>query len=333
MQNNVIVVGAGPAGSVCAYLLKQSGVDVTLVDKALFPRDKLCGGGLTPKAYDLLDKIYPDFHYDYNSIRRFRVTVNDKASCVFESERELRIVKRKDFDHELLKRYLQAGGRFLNAGLKTINEHRDGSIAVTLTDGTQLSCDYLVGADGANSRVRSYLSPNQNHKVLILEEYLEKQQENAIEIGLSTDYEGGYYYRFPNNDFDAIGFAAYNASPERFRRILKEKGLPETTLKGAFITVSTDYPLHERIILIGDAGGFCNRLTYEGLFYAFQTAQNAHDAIVSQKPFAEVNALYFRKKKNEQRKARWLYSGFGIKMSSICCRWPRLVKLVYDKNV
>ena len=60
-KTHVIVAGAGPAGSVCAYLLLKAGIDVVLLDKAQFPRDKICGGGMTHKAYELLSEIYPDF--------------------------------------------------------------------------------------------------------------------------------------------------------------------------------------------------------------------------------------------------------------------------------
>lgn len=333
IQTKVIVVGAGPAGSVCAYLLLQSGVEVTLIDKAEFPRDKTCGGGLTPKAYRLLDEIYPDLQYDYNAVHHIKVTVNGRATCEFDGEREIRIVKRKEFDHVLLKQYLKAGGRFVNVGLKAIDEEGDGTIGVTLTNGERLLCDYLVGADGANSRVKNYLSPNKDRKVLILEQYVGKGANNEIEIGLSKLDVGGYYYRFPNNTFDAVGFCNYHTTTDRFRSILKEKGMPETKLKGAYITISTDYPLHDRIILIGDAGGFCNRLTYEGLFYAIQTAKNASDAIATKRPFSEVNNLYFRKKKQEHWKTRLFYSGFGMWFSEFCCQWPRLVKFCFDKNV
>ena len=47
---DVVIIGAGPAGSVCAYLLKKAGVDCLLVDRATFPRDKLCGGGRFDRA-------------------------------------------------------------------------------------------------------------------------------------------------------------------------------------------------------------------------------------------------------------------------------------------
>ena len=46
----VLIVGAGPAGSTCALLLKKQNIDCLLVDRAEFPRDKICGGGLTPRS-------------------------------------------------------------------------------------------------------------------------------------------------------------------------------------------------------------------------------------------------------------------------------------------
>ena len=332
-KTRVIVVGAGPAGSVCAYLLLKSGIDVVLLDHAKFPRDKICGGGLTYKAYHFLEQVYPNLHYDYNSVNHIRVWVNNKHTCEIDAKKEIRIVERKVFDHQLLKEYVQAGGCFVNEGLKEIREEKDGRIVVTLSNGDQLWCDYLVGADGANSRVRKYLNPKPNRKMLIMEQYMEKGAVNEIGIGLSKHYDKGYYYRFPNNSFDAVGYCDLNNTADKFRAVLKENGLEETRLKGAFITISTDYPVHNHIILIGDAGGFSNRLTYEGLFYAFQSAKNACDAIVSRRTFKETNSLIFKKKRHEQWKTRLFYSRFGLGFSGFCCRWSRLVKFVFDKNV
>ena len=330
-KTHVIVAGAGPAGSVCAYLLLKAGIDVVLLDKAQFPRDKICGGGLTHKAYELLSEIYPDFQYDYNGVRHIKVSVNGKRLCEFDSDYEIRIVRRQKFDHELLKQYVEAGGCFVNEGLRSFREEQDGSIAVTLSDGRELTCDYLVGADGANSRVRRQLMRQKDQKVLILEQYMEKSSENEIEILLSKDYSCGYYYRFPNNDFDAIGYCDDHNSTEKFRFILKEKGLEETTIKGSFITVSSDYVRNDRVLLIGDAGGFGNRLTYEGLFYAFKTAQNACKAIVNRQSFSNVNSPYFWKKRKENLVTKIVYSQFGIGFCCFFSRWPRVAKFMFDR--
>ena len=96
-HTDVLVVGAGPAGSVCGYLLKKAGIDCLLMDHATFPRDKICGGGLTPKCWKLLDELMPEFKYEYNSIRKIRLTVDDIHRCDFETAIELRLVKRKEF--------------------------------------------------------------------------------------------------------------------------------------------------------------------------------------------------------------------------------------------
>jgi thioredoxin reductase len=72
---DVLIVGAGPAGSVCGYLLAKAGVSCLLIDHATFPRDKICGGGLTPKCWKLLEELIPGIKYEYNSIRNIRLEV------------------------------------------------------------------------------------------------------------------------------------------------------------------------------------------------------------------------------------------------------------------
>ena len=59
LAKDVVVIGAGPAGSMCAYLLKKAGVECVLIDRATFPREKVCGGSLTHKAYTLLAERCP----------------------------------------------------------------------------------------------------------------------------------------------------------------------------------------------------------------------------------------------------------------------------------
>ena len=83
-ETDVVIIGAGPAGSVCGNLLKEAGVDCVLVDFQKFPRDKVCGGGLTPKAWHLLEEMMPDLKYAYNPIRQVRMLIDGKEVLVAE---------------------------------------------------------------------------------------------------------------------------------------------------------------------------------------------------------------------------------------------------------
>lgn len=108
---------------------------------------------------------------------------------------------------------------------------------------------------------------------------------------------------------------------------------PRGWMRGAYIYQSNDYPVREHIILIGDAGGFCNRLSGEGLYDAFLTASNAAQAIASGVPFAQTNRKVFRKKKLEGHIKRLFYSGTGFALLRLMSRWPRLVKWCFDHGV
>ena len=330
---DVLIVGAGPAGSVCAYLLQKAGISCLLIDRATFPRDKLCGGGLTPKCWKLLDELIPGFKYEYNSIRKIRLTVEENNHCDFESALELRLVKRKEFDNDLVELYKSVGGKFQQGSFLRYDEQDDG-LVVTLKSGEQIACHYLVGADGSTSTVRHFLANNHDNGFLILEQYVEKSPDNAIEVTLSKNYDlRGYYYRFPNSEFDAIGYGDESATIDKFREILKQKNIPETKLLGCYIYLKNDYPLHDRVILIGDAGGFANRLTSEGIRPAFETARNAAEAIISGRPFKEVNASMFQKMEKQERFARFFYKKSTLRLLGWLCHIPGALKWCFDRGL
>lgn len=321
---DVVIVGAGPAGSVCGYLLQKSGIDCVVVDRAFFPREKICAGGLTPKAWHLLDELMPNVKYNYNTVSRLHVDVDGEKNCEFAIAEPIRVVRRKAFDHKLLQEYQSIGGAFIHDTMTQIEEenHR---IVVTLRSGMRIACRYLVGADGSNSRVRHYLKPNDDLGILIMEQYIEKGHDDTIDIKVSQKYKGaGYYFRFPNTDFNAVGFSDEHTTPDKFRQVLCEQGIDETTFHGAFVYISCDYPLHDHIILIGDAGGFANRTTFEGLYNAFATARNAAVSIIRNKPFREVNRRVFRKMKREVLVQKFFYSKTAFFIIKRMCRFPRL---------
>lgn len=328
---DVVIIGAGPAGSVCGYLLMKAGVSCLLIDHATFPRDKLCGGGMTPKCWKLLDELIPGIKYEYNSIRKLHITIDEKHVCDFTTETELRLVKRKEFDNKLLELYKSVGGDFLQGSFARYDEQPDG-VVVTLKSGEQIACRYLVGADGSTSTVRHFLAGNHDNGMLILEQYEPKSPENRIEIGMSQHYDmRGYFYRFPNSEFDAVGYQDDSATLQKFREILKEKSIAETKLRGCHMYLGNDYPINDRVILIGDAGGFANRVTSEGIKAAFETARNAAEAIKSGRPFREVNARMFAKMQKEERFAQFFFKPSTVRFLGWLCHVPGVIKWCFDR--
>ena len=332
IESEVVVIGAGPAGTTCAYLLKKAGIDCVLVDFASFPREKVCGGGLTVKAYELLKELIPDFHYEYRGVRRLKVMIDNKMTCDFKPSDELRIVSRKEFDYTLRQEYIKIGGKFLQDSFSKYEVLSDGSILVSLKSGQQIKCRYLVGADGANSRVRHQVAGRYDGNMLFLEQYIPKKSD-VIEGAVSRKFVAGYYYLFPSVDHDVVGFGAKHANVALFREILAEKGIEETKIRGAYIPTREVVSDNNHIILIGDAGGYANKLTFEGLYYAFVTAKNAFVAISKGISFKETNKTILKRKRHERLWAALFYSGLGRFIARCGCKSTRVVRGIFDYGV
>ena len=121
IETDVLVVGAGPGGSAAAYHLARHGIDVTAVDKASFPREKVCGDGLTPRSVGAVERMGVDTS-DPGFERVIGLRVHSKDVTIDLPWPELEtwpnyglVMPRLGFDHILLERAKKAGARVMEA--------------------------------------------------------------------------------------------------------------------------------------------------------------------------------------------------------------------------
>lgn len=165
-EAEIVIVGGGPAGSIAAFTLASRGHDVILVDKHAFPRDKACGDGLTSSAVAFLHQLGLEQvlagAQPIDAVRLFldwreHETITMQGSV---GQYQPCCIPREQLDHALVKTACAAGARLVH-GYVTGPLHGDGRVVgVKLARGTErttIQSRYVVGADGATSRLRRQL--------------------------------------------------------------------------------------------------------------------------------------------------------------------------------
>ena len=217
------MVGAGPGGTTAALFLAKAGVECLLVDKARFPRDKICGDALSGKVVQLLRKLDPSILADLaaeptqiGSSGVVFVAPNQKALRVpFRSSTQQLdypagfLCRRMDFDHFLVKQTRKYPGIRLLEGTEISRYTRqDGKWLLETADNSRsITARLLVIADGAHSRFARHhagILRQDNHYVAGLRAYYRNvsgmDRENFIELHFLKEFLPGYFWIFPLSD-------------------------------------------------------------------------------------------------------------------------------------
>lgn len=285
---DVLVVGAGPCGCAAALTLARSGVRVGLLDRARFPRPKLCGGLLTFKTFLALEHIAairePDLEQAVTArTANYHLYYQDRLLRSGRASRPFVLVRRERFDALLLQRARDAGTVQLHGRALECTPAK-GEVA-TAEHGL-LRARFLIGADGVNSRMRRALRPDKVrwHAGLAdaveirapreaLPEPLRHRQEPSLHAGFNRT---GYGWIFPNQDDLVLGMCGLREARSlhsSFFGMLDRFQVPESLrrpLRGHPLPYGNWLPRPGRgaLLLAGDAAGIVEPTLGEGIFYA-----------------------------------------------------------------
>jgi geranylgeranyl reductase family protein len=310
MKYDIVVVGAGPAGSTAATFLAKKGFKVVLIDKDKFPREKPCGGGIPINTFKRFPYLKESDFIESYSYGGFIHSPSLKYKIEFHREKPIvAMVKRDKFDHGLALIAVDNGAQFLDGKrVKDVNIYPDKA-EVFLNDQTTILSDVVIGADGIPSTIarKSGLTPKDKKvNVCVFQEYnLDEKtldeyatKERFGHIYLVYNNIPGYAWLFPKKDCFNIGVGEFmpfrKHIPKKvslvetynsyFRFLKKEKLIPEYLrigkLKGGSVPI---YPLEQtygdRLLLCGDAAGFINPVSGGGIHFAMVSGENAATVI------------------------------------------------------
>jgi geranylgeranyl reductase family protein len=210
---DVIICGAGPAGTTCALGLHDAGLRVALLDKQSFPREKICGDAYGGYAYKILNTIKPEFGKKLLALNEGVIAKRAKLISPKGYSYELRLkgffanLPRVVFDSFLLKMVKEETQTTVleNTTAQKITVEKD-YVIVTLSDGSQLKAKAVVGCDGAHSVVQSALTGTRE---LITEtcpglrayyKNVKGVESDCLEIHLIKEIPKGYFWIFPSTN-------------------------------------------------------------------------------------------------------------------------------------
>lgn len=307
---DVVVIGAGPAGSAAARRAAGLGLSVALIDRARFPRPKLCGALISPRAHRALDRIFalelPPQMYLASREVAFRWDGEELAR--FQAPYDLTYGYRLGFDHWLQQAAVAAGAEDLQA--TRVEAILDGENTLVLEDGRRIGYRVLIGADGAASPVARHLfgAAYDPEKIGFA---FEAEVPGGCAPGalMSIDFDivrWGYGWTFPKTGSRTMGLGAIRSVDQdlkaRMARYLEREGVaPDSvTIKGAHIPLG-DFraaPGRGNILLAGDAAGFVDAITGEGIALALESGAEAAEAaaqVIAEARPARADRAYFRR--------------------------------------
>lgn len=307
MSRDLIVVGSGPAGATCARRAAKLGLDVLVLDKAVHPRRKACGGGLTLRVKESLD-------FDISGVierEQAGLRLHSPSGTMVENHKHEvtgYTVRREDFDYLLLKKAEEAGAEVIQ-DIKVTDVIEEANGVSVIANGERQTAKLVVGADGVNSVIARRSGLHERWKddqiALTFEASVPMDSEDILRISGSPEHQErvfidiffgatplGYAWAFPKKNEYSLGIGAMVSVMSNFKEswtnFVKDFEARHNVKCDLSQQTSARIPLgglirglcSKRIMLVGDAAGFVSPATGEGIHYAIESGITA--AVVAQ---------------------------------------------------
>lgn len=309
---DVAIVGSGPAGASAALKLAENNLSVVIIEKDTLPRYKTCGGGFAYRGrrempFDVSEVVEREFY-------KLDVFFGNEATH-FTPEREQPIVSmvmRDKFDNLLVTKAKEKGAEVYENHKLTgmsFDEH------ITLhTSGGDITSKFVIAADGALSptakhtgwKETRYLIPALEYEVEVLPEDFERLSKQ-----IRLDFDAvplGYGWSFPKKNHLSIGIASARRTKINLKKYYKEyletlniKEVVKEEFHGFQIPLTTrkDGFVKKNVFLTGDAAGFADPLSAEGISNAIISGNFAAESIIESELNSEKAALLYEEKLQE----------------------------------
>ena len=303
---DVVIAGAGPAGSTAAFVAASKGLRTALVEKRGPPRDKTCGGLLTNRCVDLVQEVYgsavpKEVQIDPSPMPVFVAPPSGiRQGFVVPGEYVLNVTRRA-FDGWLASRAADRGVQLLAdsevLGYSTFSDRIVVSLH-TPAGPREVRTRFLIGADGIYSRVRAQLRPRPlADRASYIQEYYPRTGtfEDWFYLMYRGDTSPIYAYVIPKRDLLCLGVGIHTTVGPTFQRgmtrfkswLQEDLGFRDEGVRHreGFSVPFGNVVLGEGpVLLAGDAAGFCYPPTGEGITFAVQSGAAAARSVLADDP-------------------------------------------------
>lgn len=290
---DVAVIGSGPAGASAALKLAENNFSVIIIEKETLPRYKTCGGGFAFRGrrempFDISSVVEREF---------YKLDVFfDKVGAHFSPERKdpvISMVMRDEFDNLLVEKAKEAGTILLQN--HKLNDITFNETTILHTSQGDINAKFVIAADGALSptaklagwKETRYLIPALEYEVEVLPQDFERLSKQV-----RLDFDAvplGYGWSFPKKNHLSIGVASARRTKinlkEYYREYLHTLGIKEVVNESFHgfqipLTTRTDGFVRKNVFLVGDAAGFADPLSAEGISNAIISGRLAAESII-----------------------------------------------------